>query len=761
MKIGPPSTSGLPVIGLLLVALWLRLDELASLYPGAIQLGGDSLEYLQFTSFLLGEWQGVPPNRFPGLPLLLAPLFRLFASHPKEAVQVWTVLLLGMLELVMLHRLARHVAGTWPALAVLAMAAVHPDITHNAVRGLAEEGFMVLFLALILMTLRVSRAEPVGPRHYLVMGLLAGWMALTRSDGAYVAVPIFAAVAWIEFRRSGISWTVAATVPVLLLPFALPAFAQSAMEAQGIQAYGARAGRAYLQMEFMLGRMPYEYAFYKETSLSQWLFDHHTLGGLITMIFKSSVRTALALGERLWGQLFTLVSLLGMVVYIRDRKEIVLPLLVPLVILPQWVLMAIYHDGDLFRYNIRALPLIMVFSTMGFWVLGRRILVTWPSLQRLPGKEAVCGIALTCCAAGIGFLPFSLYEAVLPYVAPTRIHAEYLPKSRQVHPQLVEVWADLFVRRQNTEAAAQRLEALRTQHDHYAPTYYTLGLVHMKRRQFDEAIAHFATAVDIVPYFAEAGCWLVEAELMQGRVDAANRHLEDLERLRPDYPLVHLLRANLRLLEGDQQAAGAGFRKYQGANRYQFDRALERAARIFRRRGEEDQARQAEQALDGLDAPEAGLTSPLVWNYLGLDLPGMSLSSPDDRGVYYNIGAVHAQGGDLAQAEQAWSQMNQLVPDHAISWASRGLLYARTERLSRAADILREGLRHVPDDVRLLQVAHDVLDTLGRHAEASQLRARIDTASLQTSDIPQIVSSRWFPVEVVLPMTRVGLSTRG
>jgi hypothetical protein len=127
------------------------------------------------------------------------------------------------------------------------------------------------------------------------------------------------------------------------------------MEARGIQAYGARAGRAYLQMEFMLGRMPYEYGFYIETSLKEWLFDHHSLGGLVTMIFKSSVRTALALGERLWGQLFTLFSLLGMVVYIRTRKEFVLPILVPLVILPQWILMSIYNDNDLFRYNIRTL----------------------------------------------------------------------------------------------------------------------------------------------------------------------------------------------------------------------------------------------------------------------------------------------------------------------------------------------------------------------------------------------------------------------
>jgi hypothetical protein len=58
--------SRLSVVGLLFVAIWLRLDELTSRYPDAIRLIGDSLEYLQFTEFLLGERKGVPPNRFPG-----------------------------------------------------------------------------------------------------------------------------------------------------------------------------------------------------------------------------------------------------------------------------------------------------------------------------------------------------------------------------------------------------------------------------------------------------------------------------------------------------------------------------------------------------------------------------------------------------------------------------------------------------------------------------------------------------------------------
>ena len=750
------------MIGLLLVAMWLRLDELASLYPDAIQLGGDSLEYLLFTNFLLGEFKGVPPNRFPGMPLLLAPLFWLLSSYPKEFVQVWTVLLLGMAELALLYRLARHLVGRWPAIVVLAMASVQPDIVSNAARGLAEEGFMVLFLIFIIMYLRIRRTDSVGPAFYLLMGIVAGWMALTRSDGAYVAVPVFATVACLQVRRSGVSWALVATVPILLLPFALPALAQSAMEARGIEAYGARAGRAYLQMEFMLGRMPYEYGLYKETTLKQWLFDHHSLGGLVTMICKSSVRTALALGERLWGQLFTLFSLFGIAIYIRTRKEIVLPLLVPLVILPQWVLMAIYHDSDLFRYNIRALPLLMLFAVLGFKAAGRVICDRVVFLDRLQGRETAMAIALACGVLLIDLLPFSVYRVVLPYVAPTQIHSEFLPKSREVHPQLVEAWEAVVRREQSTDETRQRVELLRRQHEHYAPTHYVLGLLDLKDGRIDDAIGHFNVATDIVPYFAEAGCWIVEIEILQGHFDRASSRLEDLERLRSDYPLVHLFRGYLSLNDGDWKEATSALRRYEAGNRYQLRRAVNRNLRILIRQGRDAEFLEEEKKLKDVTMPSSGMITQLAWDFLEKDLAGAGNTRlPDDRNLYYNLGWLYAQSGDLGQAEQAWATMNELTPQHVSSWVNRGLLYARREQTDRALSVLLEGAQHIPGDARILTLAAGILEVMGRRDQAEQILTDIDTSNLaRVDEIPQIDSDRWSPPEIVLPMTGVKSSAK-
>jgi tetratricopeptide (TPR) repeat protein len=703
--------------------------------------------------------EGSPTEQIPRVPLLLAPLFQLLWVYPKESVQVWTVFILGIAELVLLYRLARHLVGRWPAIVVLAMAAVQPDIVANAARGLAEEGFMVLFFIFILMYLRTRRADSVGPAFYLLMGIVAGWMTLTRSDGAYVAVPVFAIVAWLEFRRSGVSWALVATVPILLLPFALPALAQSAMEARGIQAYGARAGRAYLQMEFMLGRMPYEYGFYIETSLKEWLFDHHSLGGLVTMIFKSSVRTALALGERLWGQLFTLFSLLGMVVYIRTRKEFVLPILVPLVILPQWILMSIYNDNDLFRYNIRTLPLLMLFAVLGFHIVGRVISDRAAFLARLPARETIAAIAVGFGVLLIDLLPFSLYQTVLPHVSPTRIYEEFLLKRNEVHPQLVEAWAAMADEEQNPEETRRRIEALRTQHEHYAPTHYLLGLLDVQRGRTNDAIAHFTLATDIVPYFAEAGCWTVEAEILRGNFDRAKRRLADLEQLRSDYPLVHLLRAYVSLVDGDRTQAASAFHRYTAGNRYQLRRALNRRARILTRQGRDTEAREAERALKDLTTPAAGMCSRFGWNYLGLDLPGLSIGPPDDRRLYYNMGWLHAQNGDLRQAEEAWTTMNQISPGHVASWANRGLLYARDEQTDRAVSVLLEGSGHIPGDARILTLAAGILEAIGRQDQAKQILADIDASDLERlHEIPRIDSDMWFPPEIILPLSRTNVS---
>ncbi len=711
---------------ILLVGLWLRLLPIEDRTPAQITAGGDSREYIQLAEFFLDTDQVAPGNRFPGYSFLLMGLFTVLPfSH--EVISVSTSLALSIVSLGLLWLLASRIAGSWAGFVVTALAAVQPEMVQSAHRGLSEELFLVTFLVLLSLYWILRERETISWQMYGGLALLGGWMSLIRPDSAYAIIPLAAMLFWREKAR-GLLPALARILPILVLPFLLPKLSQAWMVGLGVQDLDMRVGRAGLWMEFMIGRMPYKYMFYKETSMQEWIFGHHSFGELAVIGIKSSVRNLLALGQAVWGQVPFLVAILGAFAYVRKQREWALPLAVPLAVLPQWALMSLWPESDVGRYSIRVVPLILIFLAM-----GASQIATWLQTRIAVGDAGVrllpTGVVLLAMAPAL--IPASLYASVRPTVD-ILMHerTEYLPKVSQVHPVLAAEWYG-FIRKQQTAAETQSsVESLLRIHDAYAPTHLALGLLSLQQQRFDEAAQHLERALEINPFFAEAGAFLAETHILRGETDKARQVLEDLERLRPDYPPLQLDRATLAMMAGDFEEARSAYSRFVSLNRYQFARAIVRKHRVSLRKGRTEEAAKALEMNEQIDTPDGGLTTSELWRYLGLDLEGIILPRPDSGTVYSNFGLACALEGHHSQAEANWRAMLQLHRDHARTWANLAVLYAIQGNPEKAEETVRIGLQIVPGSADLMAV---------------QAKLSLDAVSLSELD--------YQPSPIVLPMT--------
>ncbi len=81
------------------------------------------------------------------------------------------------------------------------------------------------------------------------------------------------------------------------------------------------------------------------------------------------------------------------------------------------------------------------------------------------------------------------------------------------------------------EAALEQCDHTIEQHPHFAATYWTLGLVQLEMRDFDEAIAAFQRAIHLAPQTPRMQGGLSSALAMSGNKEAARQILDDLHSL--------------------------------------------------------------------------------------------------------------------------------------------------------------------------------------------------------------------------------------
>ena len=665
---------------------WLPIDgvSLASI------ISADAKEYRLLAEFFLDQSSQLPPDRYPGYPLLLAGLFAIL-PFDHDSIQIASSVGLGVLVVALTYILAVNLLDRKMGVVVAALVALQPTLVLNAHRGMSDELYISCLLILLILFLRTRSSSAKGSRVYLLLGLSCASVALVRPDGAYIFIPIFLTFLW-QNRSQGYT-SLLATLPIVALPIILPRLIGSWTDAHGIQDMDMRLGRIILWMEFMLGRMPYSYTFYKETHVNEWLLDYHDLSQLITLGVKSLIRNFLAVGQQIWGQIPLLLALAGIIRYVRDEREWVLPLAIPLAVLPQWGIVALWMEADVERYNMRTVPLLLLFLALGSqqltdWIRSRN------ELNENTTRWMPAAIVVLCLAPAL--LPFSLSSSLRPAVDILMTERLNLSKTRdEIHPGLVSIWERAGSNNLSLAQAISEVEELRDLHYDYAPTHFVLGCFYMKKGQRSAAIEEMEHAVEIVPFFAEAAVLLAELYVMEGRRQDALLLMERTAVLRKDYPLVQLLAGHLHAMAGDHDKALIAYQDYLRLNRYQQDRAFERALRIMKRNGSDTSVLQ--QARLDIETKGAGLASPFLWNYLSLDLDGIFLAAPQDGNLYYNMGVASVFSENPDSALDYFTTMVQLAPGDASAWANLGTLYALQKDLVRARESWSHALAADPE----------------------------------------------------------------
>jgi len=87
-----------------------------------------------------------------------------------------------------------------------------------------------------------------------------------------------------------------------------------------------------------------------------------------------------------------------------------------------------------------------------------------------------------------------------------------------------------------------------------------LGTLHLERREFSEAIAHFEAALRLRPEFVEGHYNLGVILEERGEFDQAVRHLETALRISPDYWKAQYVMGLVRKKQGDNVGAAERFR---------------------------------------------------------------------------------------------------------------------------------------------------------------------------------------------------------
>ena len=566
----------------------------------------------------------------------------------------------------------------------------------NSARGTTEELYAVGLLIVILLFLRLRGRFQVSHWEYAVLGTSLGCLILIRQDGILLIAPIFVACFVKERIEKGSLSAVLDSGLLLAIPLLTIVGSGWYQELYEIKSSFWRGARSYFWFDFFRGRMPWEYMFYAKINLFDWWFGYHTFAEMLWIGLKSTVRTVMAIGQSLWGFHVLCLAILGAAHYLRKERDLVLLLAIPLSLIPQLLWSVFSSNEDAFRYTVRVLPLVIVLA-----VLGARIVVdVVPTLckeigTRRPSTRLAVSV-LTAAVLVLTVIPGSAYGRILPYVSYEKLEKCH-SLNTGIHNRLVEAWNLFRSGVLDSSETQKRLELLLAEQPLYAPTYYASGMVSLANGSLSDAELRLEEALDIVPYFAEAGMFLAEVYLLQKREKDAAGLLARLTKKRPDYPVLHLQYANVLQAANTPAQAIREYELFFEQNKYNSCESLSRMERIFRRSGAVDRAEAAKRQRLRIEGADFVLTTPILWQYQELDLKGLKIPMPFDRYACQNLGLLFAQAGRYAEATECWKAATIYAPSSVSSWINLAVTLVDTGDLEKAELALRSGIQTNPN----------------------------------------------------------------
>ncbi|HYH58117.1 MAG TPA: glycosyltransferase family 39 protein [Thermoleophilaceae bacterium] len=188
------------VLGLTAVALLARVAFVLAIDRDSFGFADPAFYHYAASTLASGDGYldlgGAPSARWPpGYPFFLAPFYAVFGSDALVGELVNAVL--GAASVPLLFLLARRLFGRREALIAAAVLALFPGQILYADLLLAETlyGFWLLLFFLLLSAVPPERRWPA-----LAVGAAIGVLALTRSEGVFLAIPALA-VWWPQLAR--------------------------------------------------------------------------------------------------------------------------------------------------------------------------------------------------------------------------------------------------------------------------------------------------------------------------------------------------------------------------------------------------------------------------------------------------------------------------------------------------------------------------------------------------------------------------------
>jgi tetratricopeptide (TPR) repeat protein len=207
-----------------------------------------------------------------------------------------------------------------------------------------------------------------------------------------------------------------------------------------------------------------------------------------------------------------------------------------------------------------------------------------------------------------------------------------------------------------------------TSNNHLA--HNNLGNVLARQGKTEEAIDHYARALQIRPYFPNAHNNLGKALARQGKTAEAIGHYLKALQVNPDLPEAHNNLANALTQQGKDQEAIDHYTKALQL-KPNFAGAHNNLGNVLERQGRRNEA---------------------LYHYsMAVQL------KPDFGDAYFNLGTLLAQQGKSEEAIAQFSQALQVEPDAAEAHNSLGTLLARQGESSKAISHYRTAIRLDPN----------------------------------------------------------------
>lgn len=223
----------------------------------------------------------------------------------------------------------------------------------------------------------------------------------------------------------------------------------------------------------------------------------------------------------------------------------------------------------------------------------------------------------------------------------------------------------------NHDAALRDFQALVALRPKSAEPHYLVGIIHLGRRQFDEATRSFESAIEFDPQHEESQ-WALAQTLLWKRqpekaVDLINRFYAEQTELSDR---ARMVRGELRRMTGDLSGAAEDFQQIIDSDDADVRTLLNAASSLARILAHTDRADEAERLFDRMVREHAERIEPL-----------------QARAVFLR------DRGRLDEADADCALALKLQPDDTLTYVIRASILARSGQENAALNLLKHSLK--------------------------------------------------------------------